>query len=375
MSAYLDNSATTPVCSEVEEEITRSLKENYGNPSSLHGIGLSAQRKWEEDRKILMQALGARSGNLLVTSGGTESNNLSILGTAAAKRRTGNRIVSTAVEHSSVLEPLKKLASEGWDVQLVKPMDGIVRPEDIIDQIDENTVLVSVMKVNNETGAIFDVEKIARLAKQKKPAVTVHCDAVQAFLKTDIDLKNIDLLSVSGHKLHAPKGVGALYIAKGARILPLFFGGGQQGNIRPGTESTLLAGAFAAAVKAASAKRDENHKRAGKLRDMVREFAENTQGVMVNSPEGSLPYLINISIPGIRSETMLHFLEARGIYISSGSACSKGEKSHVLTACGLPDPLIDSALRISFSRYNTEEEVEELLEGLRRGMESLQRKK
>lgn len=373
MPVYLDNSATTPLCDAVKRDIKENMDSCFGNPSSLYGLGLKAHVKFQESRDSILNALGAKDGTLLITSGGTEANNLALFGAVAAKKRSGNKIISTAVEHPSVLEPLKKLQEEGWNVVLIKPRNGMVEADDILREIDEDTVLLSMMKVNNETGAVFPVEAIAKAAKAKKPGLIVHCDAVQAFLKVPLNPRGLDLISVSAHKLHAPKGVGALYVAKGTRIIPQLFGGGQQNGLRPGTENTLLTFAFAAGVREASKSIAESSVAVSSLRDRLVRFIGSREDMTINSPDVCSPYILNFSFLGIKSETMLHFLEGRDICISSGSACSKGKKSHVLTACGLDHAVIDSALRVSFSGYNTTQDVDALIEGLTLGAERLQK--
>ena len=368
---YLDNSATTPVSPAVAQVIRERL-EIFGNPSSLYDVGVTAHRYFEEDKQTILKALGAAEGELLITSCGTEGDNTAIFGAARAMQRRGHTVITTTVEHPAVARAMDQLEKDGWNVIRISPRDGTIRADDVVDAVTDDTVLISIMKVNNETGAVFPVEEIARRAKKKNPQVLVHCDHVQGFMKCPLRVGDaIDLVTVSGHKLHAPKGVGALYIRKGARILPLLYGGGQQKNMRPGTENTLLAAAFAEAVRSAG---KEGHGSVEKLHEMVYSYGENTPGITVNSRRDSLPYIVNLSVEGIRSETMLHFLEGRGIYVSSGSACSRGKKSSVLAAFGIPDSRIDSALRISFSRYNTEEDVKELLAGLEAGRNTLQRK-
>ena len=369
---YLDNSATTPVSPQVAQCIIGQM-EHFGNPSSLYDIGVEAHKEFETAKDTIRKGLGVAEGELLITSCGTEGDNTAIFGVCEAMKRRGNRVITTTVEHPAVARAMDKLEKEGWDVVRVAPRDGTLYAEDVLAHVTDQTVLISVMKVNNETGAIFPVEEIARRAKKKNPKVLIHCDHVQGFMKCPLRIgENIDLVTVSGHKLHAPKGVGALYIRKGVRVLPMLYGGGQQKNLRPGTENTLLTAAFAAAVESAS---KEGHGCVEELSQTLRSWAEKTEGVELNSRPDALPYIVNLSVSGIRSETMLHFLESKGIYVSSGSACSKGKRSSVLTSFGFDDDRIDSALRISFSRYTTKEDVAALLTALEEGMAVLQRKK
>lgn len=371
---YLDNGATTPLCEEVRTALCEGMGQ-FGNPSSLHGLGLAAQLQFEEDAKTVAAALGGDArGRLLFTSGGTEANNLCLQGAARALRRRGDKLLVSAVEHASVLDTAKALEKEGFTVEYLPPES--LTPEGVAQRVDSRTILVSIMYMNNETGNLYPVTDIAKAVKRKAPQALFHSDMVQSFLKAPVKLKNsgIDFVSVSGHKLHAPKGIGALYMASGTRLHPLFYGGGQQGKTRPGTESTLLAHGFAAAVKAAQASQEQSAQHAAALNRLLHEQLQGVEPVVFNTQGEASPYTVNLSVPGIRSETMLHFLEARGVYVSSGSACAGGALSHVLAAYGLPAERIDSALRVSFSRMNTEEDVLALTQGIKDGIASLARK-
>lgn len=311
----------------------------------------------------------------MFTSGGTESNNLALFGAAYARRKRGKRIVTTAVEHHSVLYTAQQLEKEGFEVVYLKPgRDGHIREEDVFEAVTRDTILVSMMAVNNETGAIFPVEAAAAAIKRAGAPALLHVDAVQAFGKLPLrpDKMGIDLMSISGHKIHAPKGIGALYIANGVHLTPRVFGGGQEQNIRPGTESVPLIGALGAAVEALPpVAQEEAAMRA--LNQSLREKLADMPGVVIHSPEDGLPCILNFSAGTVRAETMLHFLALRGIYVSSGSACAKSARSHVLTAMGLPQKEIDSSLRVSFSRYNTEEDVAALAAALEEGLRTLAR--
>lgn len=368
---YLDNSATTQLCWEAKENIISNM-ENFGNPSSLYDLGVKAAVNFRNDLGTMLSALGGEGTEMIITSGGTESDNLAVLGAAHARKKRGKRIITSSVEHPAIMNTMEALKEEGFEIIYVDPEDGRISPQSVLRHVNDDTILISMMKVNNETGAIFPVESISRGAKRINGDVLVHCDFVQGFMKCDLDLKDLDLVSISGHKIHAPKGVGGLYIRKGVRILPEIFGGGQQGNIRPGTENTLLASAFAAAVRAAKA---QGHGEVQKCRSRLMDFIKNTDGIECNSPDDGLAYIVNMSVMGIRSETMLHFLEEKGIYVSSGSACSKGKKSRVLGAFGIDDSRVDSALRISFSRYTKVQEIEEFTQAVAQGMSTLQRKR
>ena len=369
---YLDNSATTAVSPSAAEKAFKVMTEIYGNPSSLHTKGIEAEKELEQARKALAERLGAQHEEIFFTSGGTEANNLAIFGAAEAKKRSGKRIVVSSAEHSSVLEAAKHLEQNGWDVVYITPCaDGIISPGDVAEQVDKNTALVSVMYVNNETGAINPVDEIFELARLKNPGIICHTDAVQAFGKLEIKAKKLgaDLISVSGHKVFAPKGVGAIYIKRGVRLVPRQFGGEQEKKVRPGTEPLPLIAAFGEACAEFDIK--ENYRLVSELKNYAVQRLSEIDGVLFNSPENALPYVLNITAGRVRSETMLHFLEEREVYVSSGSACAKGKPSHVLSAMGIDKKRADSALRISFSKHNTKEDIDALCEGIREGLEVL----
>lgn len=370
---YLDNSATTRVSNTVAEKVYKMMLENYGNPSSLHSKGLQAQHSVEDARNTLANALGVTSDEIYFTSGGTEANNLAVIGTALCKRKTGNKIVTSAIEHSSIMDSCKYLETLGFEVvYLPVEKNGAVSVESLENAIDENTILVSLMYVNNETGAIQPVEKIPRIIKRKSSPAVFHIDAVQAFGK--LPFKNTklkaDMISVTAHKIYGPKGVGALYLKKGVRITPRQFGGEQQSKIRPGTESAPLIVGFGQAVKEIDYTKNNAVK---EINDYLRERLKELDGVVINSPNNALEYILNFSVVGIRSETMLHFLADRNIYVSSGSACSKGKPSYVLTAMGLDKGLADSAIRVSFSNSNTRADIDKFVEAVNDGINSLVR--
>ena len=372
---YLDNSATTRVCEKSAEKVLELMTQCYGNPSSLHKKGLEAQREVAHARQAVAVSLGAQPREIIFTSGGTEANNLAVLGGAAASRRRGKRIVTTAIEHPSVLEPMRQLEKEGFEVVFLTPdADGRVPEEAVLKAVTSDTILISVMAVNNELGSIQPIEVLKKAVKRAGAPALVHVDGVQAYGKLPLrpEKLGIDLLTVSGHKIHGPKGVGALYVSKNARILPRTFGGGQERELRPGTEAApLIAGLGAAAEELPDWR--QAYSRMEKLRDYTLQKLSGLEGVEVNSPVEGLPYLLNFSALGIRSETMLHFLAQRGLYVSSGSACAKGKQSHVLKAAGLPDSRISSAIRVSFSRENTERDADALAEGVREGLACLAR--
>ena len=373
---YLDNSATTTVSAAAAEAAVELMTGIYGNPSSLHGMGLAAEREVEHAREAVAKALSVEPKNIIFTSGGTEANNTAVFGSAQALRRRGDRIVVSAVEHSSVYESAARLAQLGFDV-VYAPVDsgGTVILDELEKLLTPKTILVSVMSVNNEVGAVQPTDKIAKLARRLSPEALFHVDAVQAFCKIPLKPKKlgVDLMTVSAHKIHGPKGVGALYIRDGARIAPLIFGGEQQKKLRPGTESAPLIAAFGKAVEEADINANLAHVRA--LRDYAAEKLAAIDGVTVNSPADALPYIINFSVEGIRSETMLHHLEGFGVYVSSSSACSKGKPSHVLTAMGLGRDSVDSSIRVSFSKFSDISDVDALCEGVTDGNNTLQKKK
>ena len=372
MEHYLDNSATTVVSPSAAQKAFKVMTEIYGNPSSLHTKGIEAEKELEQARKTLAERLGAQHEEIFFTSGGTEANNLAIFGAAEAKKRSGKRIVVSSAEHSSVLEAAKHLEQNGWDVVYITPCaDGTISPGDVAEQVDKNTTLVSVMYVNNETGAINPVDEIFELARLKNPDIICHTDAVQAFGKLEIKAKKLgaDLISVSGHKVFAPKGVGAIYIKRGVRLVSRQFGGEQEKKVRPGTEPLPLIAAFGEACAEFDIK--ENYRFVKELNNYAVQRLSEIDGVLFNSPENALPYVLNITAGRVRSETMLHFLEEREVYVSSGSACAKGKPSHVLSAMGIDKKRADSALRISFSKHNTKEDIDALCEGIREGLEVL----
>lgn len=372
MEHYLDNSATTRVSKTAADKAYEIMTEIYGNPSSLHLMGMNAEKELELARKRVSAALGATSEELFFTSGGTEANNTALFGAAYAKRRSGKRIVISSVEHSSVLEAAARLEQEGFEVVRIAPkIDGIIHPEDVAKAVNDDTILVSVMLVNNETGAVMPVKDIFEAARDKNDKIICHTDAVQAFGKLDFSPKKLgaDLLSVSAHKVHAPKGCGALYIKRRVRIIPRQFGGEQEKKIRPGTEALPLIAAFGAACEEFDV--EGNGERVAELNGYASQRLLEIGEVVINSPENALPYVLNISAGRVRSETMLHFLEEREVFVSSGSACAKGKPSHVLSAMGIDRDRADSALRISFSKLNTKADVDALCEGIAEGLGTL----
>ncbi|MBQ5333048.1 MAG: cysteine desulfurase [Oscillospiraceae bacterium] len=371
MPAYLDNAATTKPCEDAVNACVAAMTENYGNPSSLHKIGLNAELAVTDARKAIAAALVCQPECITFTSGATEANNTLILGAAENYGKRRKKIVVSAVEHPSVEETMKLLEKNGFEVVRIRPQrDGSVDAEEFISAADHNTCLVSCMYVNNETGAIMPVRRIFTQIKRLYPECITHCDAVQAFMKIPIktaDL-NADLITVSGHKVHAPKGVGAMYIRKGIRIAPRMIGGGQEKGLRSGTEAVPLISAFGAAVRTQLPTIATANANAEELCGRLRKKLSALDYITINSnAEEQCPFILNFSVNGIRSEIMLHFLESKNIYVSSGSACSKGGHSSVLTAMGIPDRTADSAIRVSFSRMSSCGEVEALVTAIQEG--------
>lgn len=369
---YLDNSATTRPCKAAVDKIVEVLTSNFGNPSSLHEKGFEAEREVERAREVIAKSLNARSDEIFFTSGGTEANNIAVFGAVDANKRRGNKIVTTSVEHSSVYNPVRELEKQGYDVVYLRPdVTGRISIGQVGEAIDADTILVSVMMVNNEVGSIFPVEKIKKVIEQHKSPAVLHVDAVQAFGKISVDVEKLraDLVTVSAHKIHGPKGVGALFKRKGVRVIPQTYGGEQQQKVRPGTEAVALIAGFGAAVEQFDL--GPQYDKIIQLNRYFRERLVDINGISVNSPQDAASHIINISTNAIKSETMLHFLSARGIFVSNGSACAKGKRSRVLSEMGLPERRIDTALRISFSKDNTLADIDELLRQLKIGMEML----
>ena len=362
--AYLDNSSTTKPSKKAVEYITRALESNWGNPSSLHQIGMEAEIALNDARECIAHTVNARADEIFFTGSGTEANNTAILSVLKAKGR-GGRIITTAIEHPSVLETAKRLEDNGFEVVRLKPdNNGIIPLTEFENALNGNTLLVSMMLVNNETGAIQPVKEAVALTKRIAPLALFHCDAVQGYGKLSVNVKQlgVDLLSASGHKIHGPKGVGFLYCKKGVHISPIITGGGQERGMRSGTESLpLIMGLMGAAEELP--KPETQLKIRQELFDYTRDRLLEI-GAVINSPEGCLPYILNASLVGYRSETLLHFLESRNVFVSSGSACAKGHGSYVLNEMGLDRKRTDSALRISFSRYNTKEDTDMLISAL-----------
>lgn len=372
MEAYLDNSATTRCLECVTEKMVHVMRTDYGNPSSLHKKGVEAEHYIKEAKTFFAENLKVQEKELYFTSGGTESNNLAVIGAALANQRAGKHLITTAIEHPSVLNVMKYLETCGFRVTyLPVDKDGIVSLDALRDAVSQETILLSVMYVNNEIGSVQPVKEMARTVKALNPGVLFHVDAIQAYGKYRIYPKKegIDLLSVSGHKIHGPKGSGLLYVSEKAKIRPILFGGEQQKGIRSGTENVPGIAGIAEAAKECYKDLEEKADRMYRLKEKLITGAERLDGVTVNGRTGrdSAPHIVSLSFAGVKSEVLLHALEEKGIYVSAGSACSsnKPSVSQTLRAIGLEKGLLGSTLRFSLSFETTEEEIAYCLEGLK----------
>lgn len=372
MEVYLDNSATTRALPQVAELVTAIMCEDYGNPSSLHRKGMEAEQYLRQARETLAGIMKVQAKEIFFTSGGTEANNMALIGCAMANRRQGNHLITTQVEHPAVLQPMQYLEGQGFQVTYL-PVDewGRISLEDLESAIRPETILVSVMHTNNEVGALQPIQEAGALIKRRDPSILFHVDAVQGFGKFRILPRRmqIDLLSLSSHKIHGPKGVGSLYVREGVKLQPIVHGGGQQKNMRSGTENVPGIAGLAKAAELVYAHLDEDVQRLYELKEYFTERIGRVEGVRVNGvpPEGcraSAPHVVSVSVAGVRSEVMLHALEEKGIYVSAGSACSsnKPQTSATLKAMKLPRELWDSTIRFSFSVYTTRDEIDYTLD-------------
>ena len=365
---YLDNSATTKPCPEAVEAITKALTENWGNPSALYNFGIDTAKLLRQARHSVAAAIGAEPERVFFTSGGTEADNWAVFGTARRMGKRGKHIITTAMEHHAILNCMADLESRGFEVTYLKPDSmGRVSAADLKAALRKDTILVSIMMVNNEVGSVMPIAQMAKLTHRLCPDAIFHTDAVQGFLKVPFAAKNLgaDLISVSSHKIHGPKGAGALYISPRLKSFPpLLLGGGQEGGMRSGTEGVPAILGFAAACAAVSATF-----RADILREsgLIAEFAEKfsaLEGVSVNGSHEA-PHILSLAIPGVPVQNTINILQDHGICVSAGSACAKGHRSHVLTAMGLPPEIIDASFRISLCRDTAREELEALYTVLR----------
>ena len=376
MEAYFDNSATTPVYPEVRDLMVKIMEEDYGNPSSLHMKGVTAARYIKDARESLAGEMKVMPKEIVFTSGGTESNNMALIGGALANRRAGNKIITTSVEHASVGNPMEFLAGMGFDiVRIGVDSSGQIDMDQLMSEVDDDTIIVSVMYVNNEIGTVMRIADIARLIKEKNPNVLFHVDAIQAFGKYRIYPKRmgIDMMSISGHKFHGPKGVGALFIRDRVKVKPIIYGGGQQSGMRSGTENVPGIAGMALAAEITYNGLEEKMEHLRQIKEHL--ISELTQIDDVYSNSGDAPHIASITFKGVRSEVMLHALEEREVYVSSGSACSSNKQhaSGTLKAIGLPQDKLESTLRFSFSPENTMEQVDYAVECCRQLLPVLRR--
>ena len=373
MEHYLDNSATTRVCPEAAEAAMLAMTEVYGNTSSTHTKGREAKQLLDKSRKQVADALGCTVQELVFTSCGSESDNWAILNGAELMRRKGMHIISSQVEHDAVRKSLDELERRGFEVTRLKPDDtGAIPVQAVMEALRPDTVLVTLMLVNNETGAVTDIGAIARAMKKAGSQALLHTDAVQAFMKLPFTVKTLgaDLVSVSGHKIHAPKGIGALYIKNGVKLKPYLLGGGQENGRRAGTEAMPQIAAFGAACQTAREHLQENYERMAALRQLaIDALRQDIPELVVIG--GGAPHILSISLPGWRSEVLMNYMEAREIYVSKSSACKKGGRSHVLEAIGLAPKVIDGAIRIGLSRFTTQEDILALCAALKEARSKL----
>lgn len=369
---YLDNAATTPVCTEAAQAALRLMTENFGNPSSTHALGRKARDELKNARSIIASSIGALPEEIYFTAGGTEADNWAIRAGCQLIRHKGKHIISSAAEHDAVKKALALMESQGYEVTLLSPRaDGAIYVEDVISALREDTVLVSLMLVNNETGAVTDIPAISKAMKAARSHALLHTDAVQGYMKVPCTKKSLgaDMISLSAHKINAPKGTGALFVRKGLQLPALIVGGGQESARRAGTEGLPGICAFAAAVEAAKADKDAHSRMAGLRKLAVDTLTDSIDGLVVIGDGAS--HILCLSLPGYRSEVLLNYLDGEGICVSKGSACKKGARSHVLDAMGLSNKVIDGAIRVSFSRFTTEEDICEFCRVLKEASEKL----
>lgn len=358
-TVYLDNAATTIPCRSAIDAINRILSEHPGNPSSQHRMGMEAEAELKRARELVAKALGCKPAEVYFTSGGTEADNWAVFSAAAAAKK-GGHIITTAIEHSAVYEPVRELEQRGWAVTYLKPdSSGGISAEDFKSALREDTALVSVMLVNNETGALMPVNEISRILKSTGSRALLHTDAVQGFLKVPFNAakSGADMISVSAHKIHAVKGAGALYIRSGLRLKPLIYGGGQEQSYRSGTEAMPAIAAFGAACEEAMLGLSDDISRMTRLRKLAAmQLKERLPRVEIIG-DAQAPHILCIGLPGLRSQGIINCMQDRGVYVSAGSACGRGKRSRVLEAMGIPARTMDGMIRVSLSRFTTEEEI------------------
>ena len=382
MEAYLDNAATTRVFTEVREMMVHVMEEDFGNPSSKHTKGIAAENYIKEAKETICTQLKCKPKEIIFTSGGTESNNMAFIGTAIANRRAGKHVITTRIEHASVHEPMAYLEEMGYDVTYL-PVDstGRVSVEELENAIREDTFLISIMYVNNEVGSVQPIEQIGQMLKKKHPQILFHVDAIQAFGKYKIVPKKlgVDMMSVSGHKIHGPKGSGFLYVNEKVKIRPILFGGGQQDGMRSGTENVPAIAGLGVAVKEIYTGHLEKRAKLYELKKRLIAGLQDVDGVTINALidpiEETAPHIVSVSFANTRSEVMLHALAQKGVFVSSGSACSSNhpELSGTLQAIGVKSELLDSTLRFSFSVMTTSEEIDYAIEVVKEALPVLRK--
>lgn len=377
MIHYLDNSATTMVLPEAQEAAVYAMREMFGNPSSLHRMGIDAARCLKDSREAAAAAMGCTAAELYFVSGGTEGINTAIFGAARKNRHLGKHIVTSAIEHAATLQACRRLESEGYTVTYIQPdTEGHISAQDVIGAIRQDTILVTLMLVNNEVGTVLPIAEVGKALKQKCPQALFHVDAVQGLFRVPLTPKkwNCDLMSVSGHKIGAPKGIGAFYMKREVRLAPYLVGGGQENGFRAGTEPMPQIAAFAAACRVRAAQMEADLAHVAALKAYLRQQVETYLPWVVWNGAPDIPHVVSLSLPECKSEVMLRVLESRDVFVSAGSACSKGKESHVLRAMGLDKARVDSALRVSFAPYNTNEDIDALVAGLQAGAKMLKRR-
>ena len=383
---YLDNSATTRICDEALDKYVAVSRECYGNPSSLHGLGFDAEKLLDTARGEICSSLGAKGSTVIFTASGTEANNLAIIGRAMAKERfkKGAKIITTMGEHASVDGPLNMLESMGYKIARIPTLGGEIDMEALKKELTSDVILVSMMMVNNETGALYDTAEVAKLIKAKCPEAVLHIDATQSYLKIPFTKAKCgaDMITISSHKIEGPKGVGALVVDGGVMkakgLAPIILGGGQEGGMRSGTENVPGIAAFGEAVRLGFMALRQRYSHLSALKAYLIEKIEADEAlseISITKPKASAPHIVNITLPKIKSETMLHYLSSLGIYVSSGSACSSNSAhlSSALTAFGRSNSEADSSIRISLSHRNTKEDIDGLVDGLKSGLARLSR--
>ena len=372
MEIYLDHAATTKPCKESVAAITSALTENWGNPSAVHQMGLTAEKAVKHAREQVARALGCEPGQVYFTSGGTEGDNFAVFSVADKYKKRGKHIITTTYEHAAVLSPIRHLESQGFEVTYLTPgEDGTISRRQLMEALRKDTILVSIMMVNNEVGAKNDIAALSKLTHQRSEAV-FHTDAVQGFLKVPFRCAALgaDIVTVSGHKIQGPKGVGAMYVSRDLHLPPYLYGGGQEKGLRSGTENVPMILGLGAACQAAMEGLPEKLRRMEALKGRLLEGVSAMEDVVVNGPH-TAPHIISLAVPGVRSQGLIGCLQEENIYVSAGSACAKGHRSHALEALGLPGEVIDGAIRVSLCYDTTEEEIDAFLAALARAIRRL----